>query len=310
MASIPPPTVSLSEHLAKNAGVPAALRHLLLDVATATKHISYALQTTETGLAGTTNTFGEEQLALDVMSDMIVAQHLREGGNARAYASEESGDLVELTTDAPYTVVFDPLDGSSLVDVDFAIGTIVGVYETHELVGMTPRQQCAALYVLYGPRTVLVYSTGNGVHEFLLNDVGEYVLLREHLGVGDTAKTYAPGNLQAIHENAGYKSVLDHWLNGPYKLRYSGCMVADIHHILAKGTGVFVNAGGGKYPQGKLRLLYECGPFAYLLEQAGGAASNGETNVLDVRITELNQCCQIIAGSANEVTAVAQLLSA
>jgi fructose-1,6-bisphosphatase I len=167
----------------------------------------------------------------------------------------------------------------------------------------------AALYVLYGPRTILVYSTGKGVHEFILNEVGEFVLLRGYLGVADKAKTYSPGSLVSIKDEAGYKKVFDAWINDGLGMRYSGCLVADVHHILSKGQGVFVYAGGAKYPDGKLRLVFECGPFAYLMHHAGGAASDGKTAILEKPIKDIDQRTPFIIGSTKEVERVSKLLS-
>lgn len=301
--------VSLNEHLFAHAKAPDALRHLILDIARAAKYIQAALRTTEAGLAGTKNTFGEEQVKLDVLSDDIIRRHLQESRLVASFASEEQKDVIELDPKAPYSVVYDPLDGSSLVDANFAIGSIVGIYPGAEILGRTPSQQAAALYVLYGPRTLLVYGAGNGVHAFLLNDVGEFVLLREHLGIGDAAKNYSPGNLGAVNENPGYRALMQHWLEKSLTLRYSGCMVADIHHILSKGQGIFTNAGGGKYPDGKLRLVFECGPFAYLVEQAGGMASDGKAGILQKNIASIDQRTQIIAGSSDAVKAACAMLA-
>ncbi len=288
--------------------VPHELRHLILDISRAAKYISYAIQTTEMGLAGSTNEFGEEQLKLDVYSDEIMHQFLCESNLTCCFVSEEQNEMVELNDDAPYTVVFDPLDGSSLVDANFAIGTIVGIYEGKGVIGRKPREQVAALYVLYGPRTTLTYSVGKGVHEFILNDVGEFIILRESLGVGDDAKNYSPGNLRAVNENDGYKKAMQTWLDEEKTLRYSGCMVADIHHILSKGQGIFSNIGGSKYPEGKLRHVFECGPFAYLMEQAGGSATDGKGPILDKEITAIDQRTPIIIGSSNEVKRTEALL--
>ncbi len=300
---------SLNAHLYHVSKVHDDLRHLILDVARAAKYIQFAIRTTEAGLAGSKNHFGEEQIKLDVLSDEIISAHLRESKLVCSYISEEEKNVVELDKDAPYSVVFDPLDGSSLVDVNFAVGSIFGIYQGSNVIGRCSRELKAALYIVYGPRTLLVYSAGNGVHEFILNDVGEFVLLREFLGIADDAKNYSPGNLAAIADNAGYKAVLDSWLtNGKMTLRYSGCMAADVHHVISKGQGVFCNVGGSKYPQGKLRLVFECGPFAYLAEQAGGAASDGVQAILDKQITEIDQRTPLIIGSKNEVARVCELL--
>ena len=305
-----PSRPSLNAHLYTHAKVKDDLRHLILAIAQATKYIHYALRTTEAGLSGTMNQFGEQQLKLDVVSDEVIRQHLCESRLVSGFISEEQQDVIELDAKAPYAVVYDPLDGSSLVEANFAIGSIFGIYPGHELIGRTPGQQAAALYVLYGPRTILVYSTGNGVHEFILNEVGEFILLREHLGIADTAKNYSPGNLRAVNENDGYANLLQQWLDESLTLRYSGCMVADIHHILSKGQGVFTNVGGKKYPEGKLRLVFECGPFAFLAEHAGGAASDGTQAILKKNITSVGQCSPIIIGSKKEVARACKVLAA
>jgi fructose-1,6-bisphosphatase I len=304
-----PTVISLNYHLRKH-GAPDHLRHLITDIARAGKYIVQKLWHGTTGKAGSQNHFGEEQVALDVLSNDILEQHLCENELVACYASEERGSIVDLHDGAPYTVVFDPLDGSSLVDANFSVGTIVGVYEAGEVIGKTPREQVAALYILYGPRTMLVYTLGNGkgVHRFVLNDVGDFVIDQEFLGVGDNAKIYAPGNISAAAESIAYKHLMTQWIAEKKTLRYSGCMVSDIHHILAKGNGVFVNLGGAKYPDGKLRLLYECGPFAYIIEEAGGSSSDGVASVLDKKIDTLDQRTQIVIGSRNEVLRVEKAL--
>ena len=304
-----PSQVSLNEHLITKGKIGDDLRHLILDIARAAKYIQFALRTTQAGLAGTRNSFGEDQLKLDVISDDIIRQHLCQSRLVACFASEEQKDIIELDSKAPFTVVYDPLDGSSLVEANFAIGSIFGIYEGAELLGRTPREQVGALYVIYGPRTLLVYSTGNSVHEFLLDDVGEFILIREFLGIADTAKTYSPGNLRAIHENDGYKKLMQTWLDEELTLRYSGCMAADVHHIISKGQGVFSNVGGSSYPEGKLRLAFECGPLAYIVEHAGGTASDGKNAILDKKITDIDQRTPIIVGSKKEVERACKVLS-
>lgn len=303
-----PARVSLSEHL-RGHGAINSLRNLILAIARSVAHIRNALRTADTSLAGTRNVFGEEQLALDVQSDALIRESLCESRLVRAIASEELRGIQELDPSAPFIVVYDPLDGSSLVDANFSIGSIFGIYANATLIGSTPRQQVAALYALYGPRTILIYSVGKGVHAFLLDDVREFTLLRDRLHIGDPVKNYSPGNLRAVKENANYQTLMNMWLSEALTLRYSGCMVADVHHMFWKGQGIFTNVGGGKYPQGKLRLLYECGPLAYLVEQAEGASSDGERSLLDVPIDAVDQRSPIIIGSPAEVARVCRVLS-
>ncbi|MBI3331358.1 fructose-1,6-bisphosphatase [Candidatus Peregrinibacteria bacterium] len=307
-ACVRPDRPSLNFHLQNAAKVPDDLRHLIMDISKAAKMIHHAIRTTEAGLAGKTNQFGEEQVKLDVLSDELIHEHLCESGTVATFISEERKDIIELDPKGKYSVAFDPLDGSSLVEANFAIGSIFGIYKGKEILGKKPADQVAALYVLYGPRTVLVYSAGKGVHEFILDEVGEFVLIREYLGIGDDAKNYSAGNLRAVNDTPAYRALLNQWLDEELTLRYSGCMVADVHHILAKGQGIFTNIGGSKYPEGKLRLIFECGPFAYLIEQAGGASSDGTRSILQKKIEKIDQRTPIIVGSKNEVRRVCQVL--
>ena len=310
MTSCPLPSrISLNNHLFES-GISDELRHLINDIARAGKYIHNAIRTTDLGLAGSSNSFGEDQLKLDVLSNKIVKEELCESRLVCCYASEEESDqLQELVPDAPFTVVFDPLDGSSLVDANLAIGSIFGIYRSKGgLMGKKPRDQVAALYLVYGPRTILVYSIGKGVHAFYLNEVGEFTLLQKNLMIRDEVKTYAPGNLRAVANTPAYRKMMNLWLDEGLTLRYSGGMVPDIHHMLIKGAGIFTNIGGSKYPKGKLRLLYECGPFAYIVEQAGGASSDGEKSVLDVEIEDLDQRTPLIIGAKKEVKRVAEVL--
>lgn len=302
-----PKRPSLNYHLIQ-ADADPALRHLIVDIARACKYISYALQTTESGLAGSVNQFGEEQAKMDVVSDEIIQQALCESTTVHSYVSEEQEDVVELDPDGKYTVMFDPLDGSSLIDANFAIGSIFAIYEGGDVIGRKINEQKAALYVLYGPRTVLVYTIGDATHSFILNDVGEFILLEQHMGIADDAKNYSPGNLRAVNENEEYKAAMQRWLDEAMTLRYSGCMVADIHHILAKGQGVFSNVGGEKYPDGKLRLAIEVGPFAFLVEQAGGSATDGSQPIMEKTLDTIEQRTPIIIGSTNEVKKVEEIL--
>ena len=310
MSSCPLPSrISLNNHLYES-GVSDELRHLINDIARGGKYVHNAIRTTDLGLAGSSNTFGEDQLKLDVLSNTIIKEELCESRLVSAFASEEeSGELQELVQGAPFIVVFDPLDGSSLVDCNLAIGSIFGIYGSKEnLIGKTPRDQVAALYLVYGPRTILVYSAGKGVHAFFLNEVGEFNLLQKNLTMKDEVKTYAPGNLRAVVDTPAYRKMMNLWLDEGLTLRYSGGMVPDIHHMLIKGAGIFTNIGGSKYPQGKLRLLFECGPFAYMMEQAGGASSDGTQSILDVEIRDLDQRTPIMIGAKREVKRVSAVL--
>src|SRR3989338_7575394 len=176
----------LDSHLYE-AGIPDSLRHLIMYISRAAKYIHYYIQTGDLGLAGTSNAFGEKQLALDVLADKIIMENIMLCRLVSHAVSEEQEK--ETVCDCggkfgEYSVAFDPLDGSSLVDVNLAVGSIFGIYPGKGFTGRTGPEQAAALYVVYGPRTSIVYSVGKGVHEFRLNDVGEFTLARENLSVG------------------------------------------------------------------------------------------------------------------------------
>lgn len=303
----------LDTHLYES-DIPDDLRHLLNYIARAGKYINHAIMTGDLGLAGTSNLFDENQLALDVLTDKIIEENLMVCRLVSAAISEEKNEMVTCqckgdSCGGAYSVAYDPLDGSSLVDSNLAIGSIFSIMKGHGFVGKTGRDQVAALYIMYGPRTTLVYTVGKGVHEFTLNDVGEFQLTKENLKLKETAKHFAPGNLRACTGNKHYKALVDHYIEEEYTLRYSGGMVPDLNHMLSKGEGIFTYpAHLPKNPNGKLRLLFECNPFSYLIEQADGASSNGEKAILDIEITETHQQTPIYIGSKKEVGKVVKMM--
>lgn len=303
------PGTSLQYFLQESLQKAPELREVLTDITRAAKYVQYAIRNTEHGLAGSKNVHGEEQVALDVLSNDIFKKILHENSAVASFISEEEPNEVQSSASGKYAVVFDPLDGSSLVNANLSIGSIFGIYEANSAIGQLPSNQVAAMYVLYGPRTLCIFSTGNGVHEFLLDEIGEFVLLNEALTVDASTTYYSPGNLRALVDNNGYKKALDYWLEESYTLRYSGCMVADIHHIFTKGQGVFTNVGGSKYPNGKLRHAFECGPFAFLMEQAGATASNGSVPITSIPIEGPDQRTPLIIGSTKEVERVCNFMN-
>jgi fructose-1,6-bisphosphatase I len=294
----------LDTHLYES-GTSDSLRHLIVYLSRAVKYINYYIKTGDLGLAGTSNASEEDQMALDVLANKVIMDNLRLSRLVSHAASEEEEEEMifqECGKKHEYSVAFDPLDGSSLIETNLAIGSIVGIYKGHGFLGRTGREQVGALYAVYGPRVTFVYSIGKGVHEFTLNEVGEFTLTRENMKLKDVAKYFGPGNLRAVTDNKKYKDLVDQWMMTNYTLRYSGGMVADINHIFMKGEGIFTYPPfPPKYPSGKLRLLFECNPFAYLAENCGGKAHNGAKNILDVKIEALHQRTPIYIGSKAEV---------
>jgi fructose-1,6-bisphosphatase len=252
------------------------------------------------------NVSGDKQLEMDVLADVIIHDTLLNCGCVSILASEERPDEVILNGDK-FAVVYDPLDGSSLIDANLAIGTIFGVFRGTYLLGRTPRDMVGAMYAVYGPKTTVTLSFGKGVYEFVLKQDG-FELSRSDIKIAEDAKYFAPGNLRATNKNQSYKKLVQHWMDSEYTLRYSGGMVPDINHIFVKGSGIFAYPGTPQEPLGKLRLLYECGPMAYLVENAGGQATDGFRKILDMPITDLHQRTPIFIGSTNEVAKVKEFM--
>lgn len=199
---------------------------------------------------------------------------LRETGVVYIGSSEENPLEIDCGCESRhgYSVAFDPLDGSSIVDVNFAVGTITGIWSGRGLLGRTGREQVASSVVMYGPRVTIALALNSSacidgemrsLEMTMLAD--KWVVSRPRLVIGPTAKTFAPGNLRATSDNSKYKSLLDHWISKKYTLRYSGGLVPDVYHILVKGEGVLSNASSAS-AKAKLRLLYECAPIALVIE--------------------------------------------
>jgi fructose-1,6-bisphosphatase I len=299
--------INLRRYL-REAGVHRDLTRIICEIANASKYIINAIRTGDLGVAGTSNLYGEEQLALDVLSDRIIQKRLMYSGVIAKMASEEVDEVVEVTVpnNGRYSIAFDPLDGSSLVDVNLAVGTIVSIYEGDNLL-RPGRNQVAALYVLYGPRTTMVVSTGKGVHEFAMNQLMEFDLVQENIQLEGPAKIYAPGGLRSKYTRGTLEFVRSLEANGT-KLRYSGGFVPDINQVLIKGGGVFLYPHLTDNPHGKLRLLYELNPMAFLVEQAGGAASNGRQRILDIDPENLDQCAPVFIGTKEAVAQAEQFI--
>lgn len=282
------------------------------------------------GKAGEENVQGEEQQKLDVLANEVFINSLKASGECAGIASEEDEDIIVIENeyadkDAKYIVAMDPLDGSSNIDVNVSIGTIFSIYRrVSDSNGCCLQddflqpgvEQVAAGYVVYGSSTMLVYTTGHGVNGFTLDPgIGEFCLSHPNIKTPATGKTYSinEGNYlqfdQGIKDYLNYAKGLDGKNPKPYGLRYIGSMVADLHRNLIKG-GVFLYPATTSAPNGKLRLLYECNPMAFLVEQAGGKATTGTTRILELEPTELHQRTPIIIGSADMVTEIEQFMAA
>lgn len=301
--------VDLRRHLREN-DEDRDLTRLICEIAEASKYIINAINTGDLGMAGTSNLYGEEQLALDVLSDRIITKRLMHSGVVARIASEELDEVIDVDPDCDekFSVAFDPLDGSSLVDVNLAVGTIVSIYQGGNLL-QPGRNQVAALYVLYGPRTTLVYSTGKGVHEFGMNSLKEYTLNAENIRMDEgLAKVYSPGG-QRSQYSAGTEKFVQYIEENGAKLRYSGGFVPDFNQVLMKRSGLFMYPHLTSAPDGKLRLLYELNPMAFLIEQAGGAASNGCKSILDIQPEKIDDRAPVFIGSRDAIEMAEQCIA-
>lgn len=292
--------IDLRRHL-REQGENRDLTRLICELADASKYIVNSIRTGDLGVAGTSNLYGEQQLALDVLSDRILQKRLMHSGVVANIVSEEVNDIIPISPDCEgkYSVAYDPLDGSSLVDVNLAVGTIVSIYEGCDVL-QPGRNQVAALYILYGPRTTLVYSTGNGVHEFSMNQLMEYTLTRENIRIQPSGGIYSPGG-QRNKYTPGVEALVKHLEEKGAKLRYSGGFVPDINQILLKGKGIFMYPHLQDSPNGKLRLLYELNPMAFLIEQGGGMASTGKGRVLDLQPHSIDDRAPVFIGCKEDV---------
>lgn len=271
------------------------------------------------GNYGSENVQGEEQQKLDVFANEIFIRTLSQREVVCGIASEENDDFINIENQensdkSKYVVLIDPLDGSSNIDVNVSVGTIFSIYRRVTPAG-TPVQmedflqpgsaQVAAGYVVYGSSTMLIYSTGHGVNGFTLNpSIGTFYLSHPDLKIPEDGHIYSINEGNYAHFLPGVKNYLKYCQQDegdrPYTSRYIGSLCADFHRNMIKG-GIYIYPSGTKSPNGKLRLLYECNPIAFLTEQAGGKASDGYNRILEIKPSELHQRVPFFCGSKNMV---------
>ncbi|QHV00304.1 class 1 fructose-bisphosphatase [Synechocystis sp. CACIAM 05] len=273
------------------------------------------------GFTGETNVQGESVKKMDVFANDVFISVFKQSGLVCRLASEEMEKPYYIPENCPigrYTLLYDPIDGSSNVDINLNVGSIFAIrqQEGDDLDGSASDllangdKQIAAGYILYGPSTILVYSLGSGVHSFILDpSLGEFILAQENIRIPSHGPIYSTneGNFWQWDEALRDYTRYVHRHEG-YTARYSGALVGDIHRILMQG-GVFLYPGTEKNPDGKLRLLYETAPLAFLVEQAGGRASDGQKRLLDLIPSKLHQRTPAIIGSAEDVKLVESFIS-
>ncbi|MBT31467.1 MAG: class 1 fructose-bisphosphatase [Thalassobius sp.] len=294
------------------------LSQLLRDIALASKIINREINRAGLsgieGSIGADNIQGERQQMLDVIADYRFTRALVRGGQTCGIVSEENAEIIDTKNhNAKYIITIDPLDGSSNIDVNVSVGTIFSIYRRKSPIGTPPTledvlqkgtEQVAAGYILYGSSTMLVFTTGFGVNGFTYEpSLGEYFLSHPDMKICDD------GNIYSVNEGGyytfpqGVQDYIDECKKKKMRARYIGSLVADFHRNLLKG-GIYMYPSTKEYKNGKLRLLYECNSLAFIIEQAGGYASNGEKRILEIEPTEKHQRTPLYIGSKNMVKEV------
>jgi fructose-1,6-bisphosphatase I len=307
------------------------LSNLLYDLCLAAKiisrHVRRAGLSDILGVAGGVNVSGDLQQKLDLFANAAVRSSVQHTGRVCVTASEEDAEPVPIPPGVPagkYVVLYDPLDGSTNIDVNVSIGTIFSIHKRvtkrtgpASLVDclQAGKKQVAAGYILYGSSTMLVYTTGQGVHGFTLDPtIGEFLLSHPDIKTPPVGRYYSVNESNWNRWSAPVQRVVAAFKNGegkvqPKNARYIGSLVADFHRNLISG-GVFLYPAATNYPQGKLRLLYEAAPLAFVVEQAGGKATNGSRPILDIVPEGLHQHTPLVIGSREDVAFAAKVLGA
>jgi fructose-1,6-bisphosphatase I len=304
------------------------LSGLLYDMAVAAKMIANKVRSAGLadilGSASSENIQGEIQQKLDIFANETIVKAMDHGGRLCAMASEEEADIIPIPhgfKSGKYVLLFDPLDGSSNIDVNVPVGTIFSVMTkisdgeagTMEDMLQPGHRQVAAGYVIYGSSTMLVYTTGQGAHGFTLDpSIGEFLLSHPDIKTPPHGKFLSVNDAYEKHWSEPVRALMRRYrgLDGqrdPMNVRYVGSMVADFHRNLIAG-GLFAYPLNTLSPKGKLRLLYECNPLAFICEQAGGAATNGKQRLLDVQPSELHQRVPVYLGSREDVATAVEML--
>jgi len=306
------------QHPGATGNFSAVLRDLTLAFKVIWREVSKAGLVNILGLAGKENIHGDVVKKLDVFADEAIYKAMDHGGHLCVMASEENEDVLHIPDDYPkgkYVLLFDPLDGSSNIDANVTIGTIFSIYRRVSNSGKGTLADCtqpgykqiAAGYVVYGSSTMLLYTTGDGVHGFTLDpSIGEFLLSHENIRVPKRGRIYSVNEGNYRYWDEGVKKYIKYLqeenkeTGRPYSGRYIGSMVADIHRTLLYG-GIFLYPGDSRYPHGKLRLMYEANPMSFIMEQAGGAATDGSRRILDVVPETLHQKTPLFIGSEEDV---------
>ena len=266
----------------------------------ASKQIKSIIEEGDTSKSTNQNSTGDTQLKLDIQSDIVIETEFKKLSCVKEIVSEEQENIVKINENGKYFIAYDPLDGSSLVDVNLSVGSIYGIYEN----GFTGANIVASIYVVFGPRVEMVIANGNDVKMYRLqNDEFNYI---QDIKLNQKGKLQAPGSTQSCWLPY-HKTMIDDFFKAGYRLRYSGGMVPDLHQILLKGGGLFSYPSTLDLPKGKLRQLFEVFPFAFTYECADGQAIDGSQRVLDIETTHIHDTSPCFFGSNEEIEIVKEV---
>lgn len=276
------------------------MEQILEAIQQASLEIKTIIETGDTGKSDNQNATGDTQLKLDIASDVVIENHFKKIPAIKSIVSEEQDSIVALHDNGEYLIAYDPLDGSSLVDVNLSVGSIYGIYKND----YTGKNIIASVYVVFGPRVELVYCDGTSVKMYrLAGDKFKYI---QDIKLEQKGKLMAPGSTQQCWYPY-HKAMIDNFFASGYRLRYSGGMVPDLHQILLKGGGLFSYPGTSDKPKGKLRQLFEVFPFALTYKCAGGEAIDGYEDVLNIKTTHIHDTSPCFFGSVDEITTVKEV---
>lgn len=276
------------------------MNDILEAIKKASLEIKTIIETGDTGKSDHQNSTGDTQLKLDIASDVIIEDIFKTIPSIKSIVSEEQDSIIELHENGEYLIAYDPLDGSSLVDVNLSVGSIYGIYKND----YSGKNIVASVYVVFGPRVELVYCDGQKVEMYRL--YGSEFKYIQDICLESKGKLMAPGSTQA-EWYPYHKAMIDNFFSSGYRLRYSGGMVPDLHQILLKGGGLFSYPGTGDKPKGKLRQLFEVFPFALTYKCAGGEAIDGFKDLLEVETTHIHDTSPCFFGSVDEIKTVKEV---
>eukprot|EP00934_Nitzschia_sp_Nitz4_P007893 Nitzschia sp. Nitz4//scaffold82_size85912//21652//22970//NITZ4_005133-RA/size85912-snap-gene-0.137-mRNA-1//-1//CDS//3329558811//7883//frame0 len=306
------------------------VRQVIDDLMQVCADITDALRVSLVTVEGSTNDFGDSQLSVDLIADQMIWDAARKSTVIREGASEEDPIVRDVcdkeaeNLNEEFTVCWDPLDGSSIVDNNWAVGTMIGVWPKRTgLIGATGRDQVTSLVAMYGPRTTVLVALDDGTYEFTYGCTPDqthggfdvkglqpaWICTRHAIAIKPKSKIFSPANMRSAQDLSGYKELLDYYMENRYTLRYTGGMVPDVYQQFTKNMGIFSNPTSAKSPA-KLRLAFEAAPYGLLVEKAGGRTSDGVTggSILDVRIDTVDQRTALCLGSSEEVQRFNDLL--